>query len=380
MIPSNKGTIGLCSLNLYKALSEVNEMKCKVVIVHKFNNGFHEFENCEWCVSNSSSKIKKIFSGIHQIFWLKKIKLQFKPDITVSTLQGCSTINVLSGGNDKKIGIFHSPHMQFKQKGRFEYLIVLFCYNFIYPFLDKLYCVSEETKNSIINSFKVINKKKIEVVYNIHDTKKIISLADESIVEEIEIFKNPVLLFCGRLDLNKAPERLLQGFIKSDVVSKYHLVYMGRDAGNLCDNLHTTAVEHGISDKIHYIGAKNNPYKYMKNSVALVSTSYSEGLPGVLIESLLLGIPVITTNSSEGVWEIISCHDKYDKKMKNYYISKEGIITSNLAFYDKQKEVEDIINLAKAINYLNNSNFDISNFEFEQKVTAENIIPKYLNI
>jgi glycosyltransferase involved in cell wall biosynthesis len=309
---------------------------------------------------------------------LNKIKKQFKPDITISTLDGCSAINVLSGGSDKKIGVFHAPSIQLKQQGYFVYLLNLLQYIFIFPFLNKLFCVSQETRNSIVNSLNWINKKKIEVVYNIHDAKNIVSLGNEIIEDEGELFENPVLLYCGRLDRNKSPERLLEAYIQSEAVNSYHLVYMGRDADSMWTEMSETAVKHGVENYVHFIGAKSNPYKFMKNSVALISTSYSEGLPGVIIESLLLHIPVITTNSSEGVWEILSSHNEYNKKLDDLFITNEGIITSNLAFIDKKMNELDIVNIAKAINYFKKNRIKIEKFKFKENVLGENVVAKYL--
>lgn len=382
VIPYNNGTIGLCSLNLYKALINRTDIVSKAVIVHKFEDGYSEFETCEWCHKTGSKGFEKFISGFFQICWLKKIKKQFKPDITISTLDGCSAINVLSGGSDKKIGIFHGPPMQSKLQGSFVYLITLFQFVVIFPFLDKLYCVSEETRKSILNYFKGIKKKKIEVVYNIHDIEKIRKLANERIIEESDIFNNPVILFCGRLDKNKAPDRALKAFIKANLPENTQLVFIGKDTDNMQVYLKKLSDEAGLSKRIHFLGQKNNPYKYMKNSNLTISTSYSEGLPGVLIETLLLKKPIITTNSSEGVWEILSCHNEYNRDLSENYVSKEGVITPNLTNKHIENENNDIINLCKALEYLlcNKNKIDNTDFLFEARLDVDLLLLKYINV
>ena len=211
--PYNRGTIGLCSLNIYKALQKRSDIIVKCVIVHKYKNGYAEFEDCEGCVKSVSLGVKKVVACYIQTKWLHKIKKEYRPDITISTLFSCTTISILSGGKDKKIGIFHSPHTQAKGTGWLNYQVTLLLYKYLYPRLDCIYCVSNEVKRSIIESFKTISPSKVEVVYNIHDKDNIRAKSKEPLsMEEQSIFSKPVILYCGRLDKNKAPDRLLKAF------------------------------------------------------------------------------------------------------------------------------------------------------------------------
>ena len=54
----------------------------------------------------------------------------------------------------------------------------------------------------------------------------------------------------------------------------------------------------GIAN-IEFLGAKSNPYPYLKNSDVLLMSSDFEGYPVVFIESLILGKPIITTDVSD---------------------------------------------------------------------------------
>ena len=67
----------------------------------------------------------------------------------------------------------------------------------------------------------------------------------------------------------------------------------------------------------------------MKNCSVFCLPSYSEGLPGVLIEALSLNKKVITTNSSIGDWEIMQCSEDYHEGINLPYENELGIITSN---------------------------------------------------
>ena len=116
---------------------------------------------------------------------------------------------------------------------------------------------------------------------------------------------------------------------------------------------------------------------YIKQASALISSSYSEGLPGVIIESLILGTPVITTNSSKGIWEIFSCSNEYQKDLSTNYVTDSGIITPNLSHKDSTKKDFDVHQLSDAISHI--WQFPkLKSFTFEEKVSAEYIYRKFL--
>lgn len=378
--PYNRGTIGLCSLNIYKALQKHSDVTVKCVIVHKYKNGYAEFEECEGCTESASSGLKRVLAGYLQTKWLRNIKKEYRPDITISTLFGCTTISILAGGHDKKIGIFHSPHTQVKGTGWINYQVTLLLYKYLYPRLDGIYCVSNEVKRSIIESFKRISPSKVKVVYNIHDKNTIRAKSMEPLsTEEQSVFSKPVILYCGRLDKNKAPDRLLKAFaMQKKKMEDLQLVIIGNDFDGLWGQLEQYAKQAGISDSVHYWGRQANPYKYMKHAKALVSCSYSEGLPGVLIESLLLDTPVITTNSSEGVWEILSCDNDYQPQLKGMYVAGKGIITSNLSCKDRNEYESDIQALSDALEQIMFPGKCADPFFFEEKISAENVVKKYV--
>ena len=117
----------------------------------------------------------------------------------------------------------------------------------------------------------------------------------------------------------------------------YHLEYICTDTEHLWDGLDTMAARMGITENVHYLGVRKNPYKYMRMAKVLVSCSFSEGLPGVLIESLFLNTPVISTNSSEGVWEILNCVEKYNPRLKGVKGSNylEALAGTRTVVFDK---------------------------------------------
>lgn len=373
LVAGDNGTIGSCSLNLYEALKKADGVDVKCAVVHHFKDGYPGFSDAEIFDNEYTGGFKK------QIQWLKSIKDRFKPDVTISTLFSVNTLNLISGGNDKKIGIFHSPHKQARSKGLKTYVATLLQYLLLYPRLDKLCCVCREVYNSL-STFPTISDKKKEVVYNVHNLDRIISLSQEEITvaDEKKIFNNPTIIYCGRLDFNKAPDRALKAFATANIAKETQLVFMGEDQEKMQAMLMNEAEKLGVSQRIHFLGRKDNPYPYFKASKALISSSYSEGLPGVIIEALALNIPVVTTNSSMGIWEIFSCLHNYDEKLAGVYETPYGVITSNLSHRDKSEHEKDIANLASGIeNVLKLPAFH--GFKFGNLVSGQEIVKQLLS-
>lgn len=378
--PYNTGTIGLCSLNLYKAFQEREDLEVKCVCVHHFPHGYEGFAGTEYCVSSEASVFLKWLNLFKQIKWLKKIKKEYAPDITISTQGSCSTLNVLSGGKDRKIGIFHAPHFQEKAKGIIVYLNTLLSYRLIYPKLDRIVCVSEEVRKSILTGFREYKKKDMKVIYNVHDIENIQLKAKEPIPNsEKHIVTNNSILFLGRLDKNKAPMRALKSFKGAiEVLPKdSNLLFIGKDADKSKQELMAYAKDQGITNRVYILGFRNNPYIYLSRVKCLVSSSYSEGLPGVIIESLILGTPVVSTNSSAGVWEIMSCYDQYDARLSDVFSCSDGYITSNLAVKDSEKESIDIKNLSVAFIKCVNREKKVD-FKFKDNIEGDKIVSQFL--
>lgn len=370
--PSNKGTIALCTLNLWKALRQYTNEEIKCVVIRKLEHGYTEFDGVEYFHTGHRRGFLPIYK---QISWLRSVKRKFKPTLSIGTLFGASATNILSGGKEFKVGIFHSPHQQAKAEGRIGYAITLFYYKYLFPRLDRLYCVSNEVKRSIIESFHQISPEKVQVVYNAHDVEKIRSLAEAEMdsSEERGIFEHPTWLYIGRFDRNKAPERTLKAFADAKLPSDTQLVYIGGGNEPYELELRNLAEQLNVSNRVHFLGFKPNPYKYLAKAKALVSSSYSEGLPGVMIEALILKRPVITTNSTEGIWEIFSCDDQYDSNLTVNHITPYGIITPN-----SDDEGLNISYLSKAIETSQQREMIVPDSDFVNQVSFKSIAKKYL--
>lgn len=330
------GTIEKVSYNLYKTFSAQKNLEIYVVNLKSSNKDFYKFENLyniPECTSNNFF-IRQVYN-LRKIFKLYKIKAKVKPDVSITTQEAGTTINLLSLGAERKIGIFHAPYYQAKAQGRLSFYLQFLSYRYLYSKLDRLCCVSMEVKNSITKSFLSIDESKLRVVYNVHNFTEIKEKSEELLdSNEDFLFKSKVIIYIGRFDENKAPDRLIRSFYQLRYEGKIEretkLLFIGEGEKSYTDYLQDLMIEFKLTDSIVFLGYKANPYKYLKRSTILVSSSFSEGLPGVVIEALFLKIPVIATNSSIGLWEIFDCVKEYNDNLSGIHIANNGIITPNV--------------------------------------------------
>lgn len=174
----------------------------------------------------------------------------------------------------------------------------------LYRKADTVVAVSKGVKLDLINNFGVPTRK-IRVIYNGVDTKKIKHYAREQIrehpwfQEEVPIIINVVSSF----RIQKNQERLLKTF--KIVRDKFYcrLVILG--FGERLESLKNTTIELGIQDDVAFLGFQSNPFKFMAKSSIFVLSSKCEGFPNVILEAMACGVPVVSTNCPSGPNEII---------------------------------------------------------------------------
>lgn len=74
----------------------------------------------------------------------------------------------------------------------------------------------------------------------------------------------------------------------------FHWTVIG--GGNNLQELVQVSKDLAVDNCVNYIGEQTNPYKYVKRSDVFVLPSDSEAYPTVIVESLMLGVPVVSTN------------------------------------------------------------------------------------
>lgn len=109
------------------------------------------------------------------------------------------------------------------------------------------------------------------------------------------------VLGVGRLAPQKRWDRLIAALPH---LSPAHLVLVGEGPERAA--LARQARELGVAARLHMLGAVRDPGPLMARAAVLALTSDYEGTPGVLGEALAVGTPVVATDSSPAIAEIVT--------------------------------------------------------------------------
>lgn len=116
----------------------------------------------------------------------------------------------------------------------------------------------------------------------------------------------PVLLGAGRLVPQKDFATLIRAFARVRARRAARLMILGD--GKTPDRraaLLALAEELGVAQDVALPGHQPNPFAYMARASLFVLSSAWEGLPGVLIQALACGCPVVSTDCPSGPAEIL---------------------------------------------------------------------------
>jgi len=120
--------------------------------------------------------------------------------------------------------------------------------------------------------------------------------------------KNPYIIYVARFENRKRHDLLIRAYNIANPSQDLVLIggiYTESDR-NEFDKIKQLIKNLGINDKIIIPGFQQNPYPWIKNADLLAMSSDSEGLPTVLIESLILNTPVVSTDCPTGPSEILT--------------------------------------------------------------------------
>jgi len=104
----------------------------------------------------------------------------------------------------------------------------------------------------------------------------------------------PVVLFVGSLSPAKRPDRLLRVVHQARAhLPDLHLWVIGD--GPLRAELEQQAASLGLAGQVRFLGVQAEVGDYMQAADLLLLTSDTEGIPRVILEAGLLGLPVVST-------------------------------------------------------------------------------------
>jgi glycosyltransferase involved in cell wall biosynthesis len=154
--------------------------------------------------------------------------------------------------------------------------------------------------------FADIPEASIKVLPNPISSERIHLLANESLPLLPFLGEDPYWVAVGRLHPQKGFELLIRAFARFSrryPDSRVHLLLLGE--GPQRPRLEILIRQLGLQGKVHLLGHVPNPYPYMRRARGLLLASRYEGLPTVVLEALVLGVPVLATEAEGGLREAL---------------------------------------------------------------------------
>jgi len=279
-------------------------------------------------------KVLKIFGDKLLASKLKKMVKQIESDgiefdLFLSNLPAADRVAVRADLPHCRYLIHTSYSMElneFRQRGKIRRAVKKEkLYRSLYEGKD-LIAVSEGNKEDLDKMG--IGYRSCEVIYNPFDIEAIRKRGEEKTWHEIE---GEYLLSASAFRPVKRHDILLKAYSKLTDPPPLKLLC------NTDPKLEKMIDELGIRDKVEILGFTKNPYPVIKNAKLLILSSEREGLPTVLVEALILGTPVVSTDCHSGPNEILT-EDLSDYLAKvNDSDSLSRKITLALEFYPEIK-------------------------------------------
>jgi glycosyltransferase involved in cell wall biosynthesis len=250
----------------------------------------------------------KIRRTRYSMISLSRVINKVKPQIIFSTLPEIDSAAYIA----VKLSAL-SPKIVFRSSNFLStYLVELPVYTrffslLAYRYADKIISSTEEMRIDMHKNFN-IPLSKIKVIPNPIDIeiieKKSIEPINDPLFQMKSLEKYPIIIAMGRLSKQKGFSYLLRAFKIVREKLKARLVILGE--GEMKNELENLAKNLNISNDVFFIGFKSNPYKYLSHANLFVLSSLWEGFPNALVEAMVCGTPVISTNCSSGPKEIIT--------------------------------------------------------------------------
>ena len=218
--------------------------------------------------------------------------------------------------------------------------------------------VSENSKRSAEIKFNEVVGKSY-IVHNMCDDALIKKLSKHEI-DKMETYKKPILLTVGNLRDEKNHKRQIEVMYE---LKKRDIQFTWLNVGSIANVLLYQHLKHlvdkyKLQDDFIFLGADDNPYKYMRQADMVTVLSDFESWSLVITEAKILGKPVIATKTSGALEQIIDNEtgvlvdfeiDNIVDKLQQYLKNREQLvyISNNLynfsTYNDVIKEFNQIV-------------------------------------
>lgn len=263
---------------------------------------------------------------------IKSMKVHFEIDVAISFLIDMNFVNLRTRGKERVILSERSTLEAMVPKAlSAEYKVQNY-----YNAADGIVACSDGTKYSLVNTYGV-DESIITTIYNFIDKESILEKAVENFPESIQSFIGESRYFVnvGRLHPVKNQERLIRQFYHFHKYDENETKLLIVGSGEKYNELIELIEQLKLQNYVRIVPYCKNPFMYIARAKALIVSSYSEGLPNVVLEAMLLQCPVIATDCLSGPRELLKGTTDYQHHVSKFELCERGILVCNDATEDR---------------------------------------------
>jgi len=239
------------------------------------------------------SKLFNNFAPINFIMLLSRKLKGF--DIAISYMQNSSSKIFYGGANDfvlknisapEKMAFIHCDFANYEGNNAHN--------KKLYRQFDKVICVSKSCANIFAKEVN-ISLEKVDFVPNFQNIDEIIKKSNVDTVNYDKDFFN--IITVSRLGEEKGfirAIRVVEALYNEGHKLKWHIV----GDGAMSNRLKEYIKKNRLKKVVFLYGEQKNPYRFMKNADLFLLPSFHEAAPMVYGEAWILGLPVLTTDTS----------------------------------------------------------------------------------
>lgn len=301
------GGIEKTLINITNELSNNNNYDITILTIYEdksYNKYINENIKYRYIFKdiNLKSISKKIYDKIkyellmNASWLLNKIFIGKRYDIVIGFAEGFPTKLASYSKKSRKIAWIHTDFKEFRWS--YNHYKNIEYERRAYELMDNIICVSNISKENFLNIYNF--REKTKLIYNFIDNKNILEMSNHEILDFEFQDGIKYFIYIGRFSKVKRVDRLIEAFrLLVNEFDNVKLILIGD--GSLKSKLINQVKQLNLEKVVYFLGLKNNPYKYLKKSSVLICSSDSECAPVTINESIILEVPIITTDCSGAV-------------------------------------------------------------------------------
>ena len=317
------GGVGMALMEILKRLNELDGIKLKLIVEKELFFDSFFTDKVPHDIEIMYLKNQNAYENLFLVKKMKKILTSAKSSkikilIIRSIDRAINSINIKKTLKNENIDILIDFDMslcgKIKKLKAKKKIVWVHNYINIYPwyswknnikYYDNIMVTCEESKKTILDNNKTLGNKIVKL-YNLINFDRVIEMSLQKVpLIELSFIKDKYIVSVMRLDSKQKDFHTLIGahklLKKEGIKVKHYIIGSGPDRSSIEEEI----IENNLENELILLGAKKNPYPWIKNSMFFVHSSKYEGMPIVLVEAMILEVPVISTSCPVGPSDIL---------------------------------------------------------------------------